>query len=217
MLILSAMRDFSIPIVLLAVLLALTACSGDQPATEPDAETTAPEAEISAASNLLPTAGPEACAADSGQLLHVASPDWSKQVIYMLMIDRFDDGDPTNNDQGYGEYDPSQPSHFSGGDFQGVIDRLDYLRSLGVTAVWVTPPLYNQWWSTPYQATGWHGYWPVHFQEVDPHYGTLDDYKRLSHELHCRGMYLIQDTIANHVGNFYAYEGEYDPDDTAAG
>lgn len=217
MLILSAMRDFSIPIVLLAVLLALAACSGDEPATGRGAESTASEAEISAASVLLPTAGPEACAAGSSQLLHVASPDWSEQVIYMLMIDRFDDGDPTNNDQGYGEYDPGQPSHFSGGDFQGVIDRLDYLRSLGVTAVWVTPPLYNQWWSTPYQAAGWHGYWPVHFQEVDPHYGTLDHYKRLSHELHCRGMYLIQDTIANHVGNFYAYEGEYDPDDTAAG
>ena len=164
-----------------------------------------------------PLARADVCASGDGQLLHVPSPDWRDQVIYMLMIDRFDDGDLTNNDQGHGEYDPGQPSHFSGGDFQGVIDRLDYLRARGITAVWITPPLYNQWWSTPYRATGWHGYWPVHFQEVDPHYGTLDDYKRLSHELHCRGMYLIQDTIANHVGNFYAYEGEYDPDDTATG
>lgn len=215
------------------ILLAMLAgCSAGGPEAERGADTTVqisetgrPESGVGAgaqgtrgaASGLRAPVGTGACVSGDGQLLHVPSPDWRDQVIYMLMIDRFDDGDPTNNDQGYGEYDPSQPSHFSGGDFQGVIDRLDYLRTLGVTAVWITPPLYNQWWSTPYQAAGWHGYWPVHFQEVDPHYGTLDDYKRLSHELHCRGMYLVQDTIANHVGNFYAYEGEYDPDDTAAG
>ena len=194
--------------------LALAACSTDGPASENGAGAAA---ESLAVAEPLPAAGAGACAAASGPLLHVASPDWREQVIYMLMIDRFDDGDPSNNDQGHGEYDPSQPSHFSGGDLQGVIDRLDYLRDLGVTAVWTTPIFYNQWWSTPYQATGWHGYWPVHFQRVDPHFGTLADYRRLAHELHCRGMYLIQDTIANHVGNFYAYEGEYDPDDTAAG
>lgn len=157
----------------------------------------------------------DGCAADDGPLLHVPSPDWRDQVIYMLMIDRFSDGDPGNNDQGYDEYDPFLASHFSGGDLQGVIDRLDYIRSLGATAVWITPPVYNQWWSTPYQAAGWHGYWAVHFQEIDPHFGTLETYKRLSHELHCRGMYLIQDIVANHVGNFFAYDGEYDPGDTA--
>ncbi len=202
--------------------LALAACSPEETAPAPGGAATAgagaPEiAAPVAAPQALPPAGAEACAAATGPLLHVASPDWRDQVIYMLMIDRFNDGDPGNNDQGHAEYDPSLPSHFSGGDLQGVIDRLDYLRELGVTSVWITPPLYNQWWSTPYQAAGWHGYWPVHFQQVDPHYGTLDDYKRLSHELHCRGMYLIQDLVANHVGNFYAYEGEYNPDDTAEG
>jgi len=202
----SAMRELAI----LALPLALAACSTDELASENGTGRLA-------ASSPLPTAGARACAAASGPLLHVASPDWSEQVIYMLMIDRFDDGDPSNNDQGHGEYDPSQPSHFSGGDLWGVVGRLDYLRELGVTAVWTTPIFHNQWWSTPYQATGWHGYWPVHFQQVDPHFGTLADYQRLSHELHCRGMHLIQDTIANHVGNFYAYEGGYDPGDTAAG
>ncbi len=212
MLLLSIMRK----IAALTVLLALAACSADEPATGRGAGTAAPEGEISTTPNPLPQAGAEACAAGPDPLLQVASPEWSEQVIYMLMIDRFDDGNPANNDQGYDEFDPDRPSHFSGGDLQGVIDRLDYLRTLGVTALWITPPLYNQWWSTPYQAAGWHGYWPVHFQEVDPHFGTLDDYKRLSHELHCRGMYLIQDIIANHVGNFFAFEGEYDPDDTAS-
>ncbi len=157
----------------------------------------------------------EACASDGDLLLHVPSPDWRDQVVYMAFVDRFADGDPSNNDQGFGEYDPTLPSHFSGGDLTGLIERLDYLQDLGVTAVWVSPVFANQWWSTPYQATGWHGYWPTHFQEIDPHFGTAEDYRRLSHELHCRGMYLVKDIVANHVGNFFAYDGEYDPEDTA--
>lgn len=144
---------------------------------------------------------------------HVPSPDWGEQVIYMMFTDRFDDGDPDNNDFGQGEYDPSSPSHFNGGDLQGIIDRLDYIQGLGATAIWITPPVRNQWWSTPYRAAGWHGYWAQHFMEMDPHAGTLEDYRRLSHELHCRGMYLVQDIVINHVGNYYAYDGEWNPDD----
>ena len=159
--------------------------------------------------------GIDVCENGAGQLLHVDSPDWRDQVIYMLFIDRFDDGDPSNNDQGFGEYAPEKPTHFSGGDLQGVINRIDYMKELGMTAVWVSPPVANQWWSTPYQATGWHGYWAEHFQKIDKHFGDLDDYKRLSHELHCKGMYLLQDIVINHGGNWFVYDGEYDPDDTA--
>ena len=159
-------------------------------------------------------AGQEDCSTDALKL-QVPSPAWQDQVIYMLFIDRFDDGDPGNNDQGYGEFDPGSGAHFNGGDFDGIIRRLDYLKSLGVSAIWISPPVANQWWSTPYRATGWHGYWAVNFLETDPHFGTLEDYRRLSHELHCRGMYLIQDVVANHTANFYTYDGGYDPDDTA--
>ena len=154
------------------------------------------------------------CALDSLKL-HVPSPAWQEQVIYMLFIDRFDDGDPSNNDQGHGEYDPGSGAHFNGGDLDGIIGRLDYLKSLGVSAIWISPPVANQWWSTPYRATGWHGYWAVDFLEVDPHFGTLEDYKRLAHELHCRDMYLIQDVVANHTANFYTYDGGYDSADTS--
>ena len=150
-----------------------------------------------------------------GLKLQVPSPAWQDQVIYMLFIDRFDDGDGSNNDQGHGEFDPGSGAHFSGGDFDGIIRRLDYLKSLGITAIWISPPVANQWWSTPYRATGWHGYWAVNFLEVDAHFGSLEDYRRLSHELHCRGMYLIQDVVANHTANFYTYDGGYDPSDTA--
>lgn len=158
---------------------------------------------------------PRCQGADSELLLHVPSPEWQDQIIYMMLIDRFDDGNPDNNDQGAGEYDRFSGAHFTGGDLQGITNRLDYLRDLGATAIWLTPPVYNQWWSKEYEAAGWHGYWAMHFEEVDPHFGTLDDYRRLSHEMHCRDMYLIQDIVVNHVGNFYDYDGEYDPSDTA--
>ncbi|MCZ0943499.1 MAG: alpha-amylase family glycosyl hydrolase [Gammaproteobacteria bacterium] len=170
-------------------------------------------ASVVAASAASEEAG-KTCRADE-LLLQMPSPNWQDQVIYMLFIDRFQDGDPTNNDQGHGEYEPLSGAHFSGGDLKGIVDRLDYLKSLGVTAVWITPPVTNQWWSTPYQAAGWHGYWAINFREIDPHFGTLVDYQRLSHELHCRGMFLVQDIVANHTANFYTYDGGYDPADTA--
>ena len=99
----------------------------------------------------------QVCAAGGEQLLHVPSPDWRDQVIYMLLLDRFDDGDPTNNDQGYGEYDPNNSGLFNGGDIQGLINRIGYLKSLGITAVWIAPPVANQWWSSQYSGAGNHG------------------------------------------------------------
>ena len=89
--------------------------------------------------------------------LHVPSPDWRDQVIYFLMLDRFADGDSSNNDQGAGEFDPARGSHYSGGDIQGVIDQLDYIEGIGATAVWTTPQVANQWWSSQIQYGGYHG------------------------------------------------------------
>ncbi len=166
----------------------------------------------------LPTAthGASAvCASDDAQLLHVPSPDWREQIIYMAFIDRFEDGDPSNNDFGEGEYLRGSPAHFNGGDLPGTSQRLDYIKGLGATAVWVSPPVLNQWWSTIYGSTGWHGYWATDFSAIDPHFGTIDDYRALSHGLHCRDMYLIQDIVINHTGNFFGYPEGYDPDDTA--
>ena len=76
--------------------------------------------------------------------LLVASPDWRDQVIYFLMIDRFNDGDPSNNDQGANEYDPTSDAKFSGGDLAGVEQKLDYIQGLGASAVWITPPVANR-------------------------------------------------------------------------
>ena len=147
--------------------------------------------------------------------LHVPSPDWRDQIIYFVMTDRFDDGDPSNNDQGAGEYDPTRVDRYNGGDLKGVTDRLDYIRGLGATAVWITPPNRNQWVDPMLGFTGYHGYWAQHFKQVDPHLGTLADYKRLSHGLHSRGMFLVQDIVVNHVGNYFDYVGGWDLTDPA--
>ena len=141
--------------------------------------------------------------------LHVPSPDWRDQVIYFLMTDRFDDGDPRNNDQGAGEYDPADNSKYSGGDLKGVQRRLDYIRELGATTVWITPPVANQWWNPRVRYGGYHGYWAEHLMEVDAHVGSLQDYRELSDALHRKGMYLVQDVVVNHMGDYFSYAGPW--------
>ncbi len=142
--------------------------------------------------------------------------DWRDQVIYFLMIDRFDDGDPGNNDQGVGEYDPADGAKYSGGDLRGVARRVDYIRQLGATTVWITPPVANQWWNVKGHFSGYHGYWAEDFSKVDAHYGSLGDYKALADALHGAGMYLVQDIVVNHTANFFAYDGGWDAHDPAA-
>lgn len=146
---------------------------------------------------------------------HVASPDWRDQIVYFAMIDRFDDGDPSNNDQGQREYDPQDRARYSGGDLAGLARRLDYIRGLGATALWITPPVRHQWWDGEVNYGGYHGYWGEHFAEVDPHFGTLADYRALAEGLHARGMFLVQDVVVNHTGNYFTYPAEHDPRDPA--
>ncbi len=146
-------------------------------------------------------------------LLHVPSPAWEDQIIYFILVDRFNDGNADNNNQGAGEFDPADHRKFSGGDIQGIIDQLDYIQGLGVTALWLTPIVANQWWDPKLGYGGYHGYWAENFSEVDKHFGVLNDYQQLSDALHRRGMVLIQDIVVNHTGNFFDYGLEYDPDD----
>ncbi|WP_306520912.1 alpha-amylase family glycosyl hydrolase [Rheinheimera sp.] len=143
------------------------------------------------------------------------SPDWRDQVIYFVLTDRFADGNPANNDQGAGEFNPASSAHYSGGDLAGIKSKLDYIQNLGATALWLTPPVANQWWSQKVQYGGYHGYWATDFMAVDAHLGTLKDYQQLSAALHQRNMYLIQDIVLNHTGNFFGYSGPYDAKDTA--
>ncbi len=139
--------------------------------------------------------------------LHVPSPDWRDQIIYFLVTDRFNDGDAANNNQGAGEFDPTSNAKYNGGDLKGIEQKLDYIKGLGATAIWITPPVANQWWDPQVQFSGFHGYWAENFMAVDRHLGTLDDYRRLSHAIHTAGMYLVQDIVVNHTGNYFSYNG----------
>ena len=148
-------------------------------------------------------------AAPLAQKLHVPSPDWRDQVIYFVLTDRFADGDPSNNDQGAGEYAAGQRSRYNGGDLKGLRQRLDYIRGLGATALWITPPVANQWTDPLGNYTGYHGYWAENFKQVDKHLGSLADYKDLSDALHRRGMVLVQDIVVNHTGNYFSVRGTF--------
>ena len=147
--------------------------------------------------------------------LQVASPDWRDQIIYFAMIDRFENGNASNDDQAAGEFDPADGRRYSGGDLTGITQHLDYIRELGATAVWITPPVANQWWDARHQFSGYHGYWAENFMRVDAHYGSLADYQQLARCLHAKNMFLIQDIVVNHVGNFFRYDDQFSPDKPA--
>jgi glycosidase len=125
----------------------------------------------------------------------------SKDLVYLLMPDRFSNGDPSN-DKVPGMRDQSlnrdSISDRHGGDLQGVINHLDYLKDLGVTSVWMTPVIEND---MPNRTE--HGYAFTNHYRVDPRLGGDDMYKKLSDELHKRKMKLIQDAVYNHVGSYH--------------
>jgi glycosidase len=154
--------------------------------------------------------------ANSNQKLHVPSPDWRDQIIYFVVTDRFADGNSHNNDQGANEYKAGNNQFYQGGDLQGLTNQLDYIRGLGATSVWITPPVLNRWLDPRTNTAGYHGYWASDFSKIDPHLGSLADLQNLSKQLHARGMYLIQDIVLNHTANFFWYEGGWNKNKPSA-
>jgi glycosidase len=122
-----------------------------------------------------------------------------EDFIYLIMPDRFANGDPTNDIvKGMRETTLNRDSMYyrHGGDIQGIIDRLDYLEELGVTTLWLNPVLENDQPTTSY-----HGYATTENYKIDPRYGTNELYKALIDECHKRGMKVIKDLIHNHIGS----------------
>lgn len=140
------------------------------------------------------------------------SEDWQDQTIYFILTDRFFNGDTTNDkvkglsDQNGTAYDESivlqgQPaSGYNGGDIEGVRQKLQYIKDLGFTAIWMTPPVKCQIAEANYH--GYHGYWASDFTEVDSHMGTLKQYQDFVKEAHEMGLYVIQDIVVNHLGDY---------------
>lgn len=120
-------------------------------------------------------------------------------VMYLIMPDRFADGDTSNNAiPGYRDPDDrSRARAYHGGDLRGIQDHLDYLKQLGVTTIWTTP-LYDN--SGEQSGNSYHGYSATDMYAVDPHLGTMQDLQALVHAAHARGMKMVLDMVPNHVG-----------------
>ncbi|WP_246605993.1 pullulanase-type alpha-1,6-glucosidase [Paractinoplanes toevensis] len=146
------------------------------------------------------------------------------EQYYFVLPDRFANGNQANDTGGLkGDrlqtgYDPTDKGFYHGGDLQGVIDKLDYIQGLGTTAIWLAPVFKNR----PVQGSGtdisagYHGYWITDFTQVDPHFGTNADLKRLVRLAHQRGLKIYLDIIVNHTADVIQYaENKYDYIDKA--
>ncbi|MEM6732101.1 MAG: alpha-amylase family glycosyl hydrolase, partial [Myxococcota bacterium] len=129
------------------------------------------------------------------------SPDhWADASVYHLVLDRFADGDPSNNHAGHVNYDPKHPDKSHGGDLQGVIDKLDYIQELGHNVVWLGPV------TAQFGAMAYHNYHTYDFFKVDPRLGDLADMRRLVDEAHKRGMRIMLDVVWQHTAPLIDYD-----------
>ena len=134
--------------------------------------------------------------------------DWRDQFIYFLLVDRFDNSQ--TNPQAYNPNtaklgrDPEQGKIFQGGNLKGVLRQLDYIKSLGCTAVWLSPIFKNR----QEFKDSYHGYGIQDFLEVDPRFGTKQDLKALVQACHDRTLAVVLDIVVNHSGDNWAYPGD---------
>ncbi len=126
-------------------------------------------------------------------------------VIYLLMPDRFANGDNENDDVKGMLEEANRKNSLSrhGGDIKGISDHLDYLENLGVTALWINPLLENNMSEQSY-----HGYAITDCYKVDPRFGTNEDYKQLVKDAHKKGLKIIMDMVANHCGTGYYWNDD---------
>ncbi|MFG2724932.1 pullulanase-type alpha-1,6-glucosidase [Streptomyces canus] len=143
-----------------------------------------------------------------------ARHDDTREQFYFVLPDRFANGD-TSNDRGgltgsrlSTGYDPTDKGFYQGGDLKGLTRKLDYIKGLGTTSIWMAPIFKNR----PVQGTGadasagYHGYWITDFTQVDPHFGTNQDLETLISKAHAKGMKVFFDVITNHTADVVDYE-----------
>ncbi|MGX1546403.1 pullulanase-type alpha-1,6-glucosidase [Streptomyces adustus] len=164
-------------------------------------------------------AAPPAPPSDARLAAEPARHDDTREQFYFVMPDRFANGDRSNDRGGLTGsrlstgYDPTDKGFYQGGDLKGLTDRLDYIKNLGTTAIWMAPIFKNR----PVQGTGadasagYHGYWITDFTQVDPHFGTNKDLSTLIAKAHAKGMKVFFDVITNHTADVVDYqEKSYD-------
>ncbi|MFE6362539.1 pullulanase-type alpha-1,6-glucosidase [Streptomyces sp. NPDC057806] len=157
---------------------------------------------------------PPAPPSDATLAAEPARHDVTREQFYFVLPDRFANGD-TGNDKGgltgsrlATGYDPTDKGFYQGGDLKGLTKKLDYIKGLGTTSIWMAPIFKNQ----PVQGTGanasagYHGYWITDFTQVDPHFGTNKDLETLISKAHAKGMKVYFDVITNHTADVVDYE-----------
>lgn len=136
----------------------------------------------------------------SGHKYFPSPSDWRDTAVYHVMLDRFSDGDPRNNDGKYGGYDVMNIGKRQGGDFKGLQENLDYIQALGFEAIWISGIFQNF-------ENDYHGYGPIDYTLIDERLGTLAEFRDLVNAAHNRGMYIILDVVVNHLNDFYFPKG----------
>jgi alpha-amylase len=142
--------------------------------------------------------------ADSNQKADGNLFRWEGKTIYQIVTDRFHNGDKTNDQNTF----PDDPNRFHGGDWQGVINKLDYLEELGADVLWLSCPYEND--RDFMGSDGYHGYWPHNFEKAEPGFGSKDKLKELVEKAHDKGMKVMLDVVVNHTG--YNHPAARDPE-----
>ncbi|OMD36491.1 alpha-amylase family glycosyl hydrolase [Paenibacillus odorifer] len=125
--------------------------------------------------------------------------DFREDTIYFVITSRFYDGDPSNNVHSWEDAKAGNPDSDPAwrGDFKGLIQKLDYIKALGFSAIWITPVVQNV------SGYDYHGYHAINFSKVDPRYESAGaSYQELINAAHAKGIKVIQDVVVNHTGNF---------------
>ena len=136
----------------------------------------------------------------SGHTYFASPDDWRKIPIYQLITDRWNDGQPENNELDYGGYDLTSVGTRHGGDFLGVSNKLEYIRALGYKGVWISPVFQNR-------DNSYHGYGQIDFTLLDKRFGTVADFRAMVNRAHELGLYVIVDIVVNHISDLYYFQG----------
>jgi alpha-amylase len=139
--------------------------------------------------------------------------DWRDEMIYQVLVDRFSNGDFGND----WRVDRTSLARYQGGDWQGLINHLDYFQALGVTTLWISPIVRNV--DTDAGIDGYHGYWASDLAELNPHFGDLATLRLLVQECHRRHLRVVLDIVTNHMGQMFYYDINQNgrPDDNVYG
>ncbi len=143
--------------------------------------------------------------------------DLTREQFYFVMADRFANADTTNDTGGLtGDkfttgLDPTDKAYYHGGDLKGITSKLDYLKGLGITSIWMTPSFKNKpvQGGPGEQSAGYHGYWITDFTQIDPHLGTNEDLTALIAAAHGKGLKVFFDIITNHTADVISTPGTY--------